>query len=224
MSPAEALAELAAAGDAGRAEAAAAHHKTARRYLGVPVPVIDAMARRWREGLEVGPRCALASGLWQSDIHEARIAAAKLLTQARIREDGPVWELIAAWVPEFDGWAIADQVCAAGGRRLMAEPSRLDEVEGWTHSPLIWARRAALVVTLPWTRQNHPRPADLAVRERVLGWAAGHAADPDPSIQKAVAWWLRDLSRHDADRARAWLAEHGGRLKPWAMREAMTHL
>lgn len=224
MSVSEALAELEAAGDAGRAEQAAAYHKTARRYLGVPVPVIDEMAKRWREGLDIPARCALASGLWQSDIHEARVAAAKLLTQARIRDDGPVWALIASWVPEFDGWAIADHVCNAGGRRLVADPSRLDEVEGWTQSPLMWQRRAALVITLPWTKQNHPSEGDLAIRERVLEWAEGYAKDRDWFIQKAVAWWLRDLSKHDAARVRLWLAEHGARLKPWAVREAMKHL
>ncbi|GGH46579.1 DNA alkylation repair protein [Frigidibacter albus] len=220
----DALAELVAAGDPARAEAAAAYHKTARRYLGVPVPVIDEMAKRWREGLDVPARCALADGLWQSDIHEARVAAAKLLTQARIKEDGPVWDLIASWVPDFDGWAIADHVCNAGGRRLVADPSRIDEVEGWTGAKSMWARRAALVITLPWTKQNHPSQGDLAIRERVLGWAEGYAKDRDWFIQKAVAWWLRDLSKHDADRVRVWLAEHGERLKPWAVREAMKHL
>jgi len=220
----DALAELAAAGDPERAAAAAAYHKAQRRYLGVRLPVIGEMAQRWREGLDVASRCALADGLWQSDIHEARMAAGKLLTQARIKEDGPVWALIASWVPEFDGWAIADQACEAGGRRLVADPSRLDEVEGWTGAKLMWARRAALVVTLPWTKQNHPSQGDLAVRERVLGWAAGYADDRDWFIQKAVAWWLRDLSKHDAGRVREWLAEHGTRLKPWAVREAMKHL
>ena len=110
------------------------------------------------------------------------------------------------------------------GRRLVADPTRLDEVESWTTHPNIWARRAALVFTLPWTRLPHPKPADLAVRERVLGWAATLAADRDWFIQKAIAWWLRDLSKHDAPRARAWLAEHGPALKAFARKEASKYL
>jgi hypothetical protein len=41
----------------------------------------------------------------------------------------------------------------------------------------MWTRRAALVITLPWTRQNHPKAADLAIRDRVLGWAASYVDD-----------------------------------------------
>ena len=86
------------------------------------------------------------------------------------------------------------------------------------------ARRAALVITLPWTKQNHPSAGDLAIRDRVLGWAAGYADDPEWFIQKAIAWWLRDLSKHDAPRVRAFLEAHGDRLKPFARREAGKHL
>ena len=224
MTPEQALAELEAIGDADRARAVAAYHKTPRRYLGVPVPQITELATSWRSGLDVAGRVDLAQTLWASDIHEARVAAAKLLTQARIKPDEAVWDLIASWVPEFDGWAIADHACNAGERRLLADPSRLDEVEGWTQSPHLWTRRAALVITLPWTKQNHPSAVDLAIRDRVLGWTAGYASDPDWFIQKAVAWWLRDLSRHDPVRTLAFLAQHGAAMKPFARKEAGRHL
>lgn len=224
MTPDSALADLRALADPGRAAGAAAYHKADREYLGVPVPAVADLAKGWREALDLSGRVALAGALWRSDIHEARIAAAKLLTQARIRDDGPVWRLIASWVPEFDGWAIADHACDAGERRLVADPSRLDEVEGWTRSPHMWTRRAALVITLPWTKQNFPKPRDLAIRDRVLGWAATYADDRDWFIQKAVAWWLRDLSKHDPDRTRAFLAAHGARLKPVARKEAGKYL
>ena len=127
--------------------------------------------------MDVAGRVALADGLWNTNIHEARVAAAKLLTQARIKGDAPVWALIASWVPQFDAWAIADHACDAGERRLLAVPARIDEVEGWTTHENFWVRRAALVITLPWTKQNFPKPQDLAIRDRVLGWAAAYADD-----------------------------------------------
>lgn len=224
MTPLAALAELRAAGDAERAAGAAAYHKAAREYLGIRVPAITEMATRWRAGMDVPQRVALAAALWDSNIHEARIAAAKLLTQARISDDGPVWRLIASWVPQCDAWAIADQACDAGGRRLVADPARIDDVEPWTHHDSFWTRRAALVITLPWTKANHPSDQDLAIRDRVLGWAASYADDREWFIQKAVAWWLRDLSKHDAARTRAWLAAHGERLRPFARKEAAQYL
>ena len=224
MTALEALAELTAMGDADRAAVSAAYHKAQRRYLGVTVPQIAETADRWRAGLDIAGRVILARGLWDSDIHEARIAAAKLLTQARMTPDAEVWSLISSWVPGFDAWAIADHACNAGERRLLADPARLDEVETWTTSPRMWTRRAALVITLPWTKQNNPKPQDLAIRDRVLGWCVPYATDKDWFIQKAVAWWLRDLSKHDAGRTRAWLDEHGAGLKPWARKEAGKHL
>ncbi|MDP2063277.1 MAG: DNA alkylation repair protein [Phaeovulum sp.] len=218
------LAALSALADPVRAAGSAAYHKAPRRYLGIAVPQIEALVAEWRAGLDVAGRVALADALWRSDIHEARIAAAKLLTQARIANDGAVWALIASWVPGFDAWAIADHAAAAGARRLVAHPERLDEVEAWLGQPNMWARRAALVFTLPWTRLPHPKPADEAIRARVLGWAARLAPDRDWFIQKSIAWWLRDLSKHDASRARAWLAEHGAALKPFAVKEASKYL
>lgn len=225
VAPDEAMAALRALSDPERAAKMAAYHKTQREVLGLAVPDIDALAKGWRaRDPSVAGRVALASGLWDTGVFEARIAAAKLLVQARIRNDAPVWELVASWVPQLDGWALADHAADAGRRRLTAEPSRLDEVEGWTGSDHMWTRRAALVFTLPFAKGRHPKPDDLARRERILGWAAGYAGDHDWFIQKAVAWWLRDLSRHDPDRVRAFLEAHGAQMKRFATKEAGRHL
>jgi 3-methyladenine DNA glycosylase AlkD len=221
----EALAALEARGDAKKADEMAAYHKASRRYLGVQVPEIESLVDEWRAAATLDDRLALASALWDTDVHEARVAAAKLLIQARIRpDDEPAWRLIASWVPTFDAWAVADHASKAGERRLVADPRRLDEVETWVASGHLWTRRAALVMTLPWTRDRFPKPADLAVRERVLGWCELLAPDRDWFIQKAVAWWLRDLSKKDPDRVRAWLDAYGATLKPFARKEAARHL
>ena len=226
MEPEAALAALRAAGDSEDAAAQAAYHKAQRVYLGVRNPEIDALVRGWRASLgdDLGARVALASALWDSDVHEARVAAGKLLTQARIRGDGPVWRLIASWVPTFDAWAVADHAASAGSRRLSADPSRLDEVEAWTTHENFWVRRAALVFTLPWSKGRHLSADDEARRERILGWAAGYADDREWFIQKSVGWWLRSLSKHDPARVSAFLDDHGERLKPFARREASKYL
>ncbi len=218
------LAQLQTLANPARAAEMAAYHKADRPYLGVSNPAIDSLTNAWRAELSLEDRLALADGLWQTNIHEARIAAAKLLTQARIRPDQAVWDLIVSWVPDFDAWAIADHASIAGQKRLVADPARIDAVEGWVASPHMWTRRAALVMTLPWTKQNFPKDQDLAIRSRVLGWCERLAPDRDWFIQKAVGWWLRDLSKHDAAATRGFLDQHGHRLKPFARREAARHL
>ncbi len=220
----EALEALKALAEPGRGPQMAAYHKVPRVYLGVPNPATNDLTKDWRRKLSVPERVELARQLWDTDIFEARLAAAKVLTQARLRPDDGAWALIQSWLPDFDSWAIADHACMAGQRRLTADPARLDQVERWTTSDHMWTRRAALVITLPWTKQNHPSEADLAIRDRVLGWAAGYVTDPEWFIQKAVAWWLRDLSKHDPDRTRAFLATHGETMKPFARKEAARHL
>ena len=224
MTPTDALAQLHALANPEAATEMAAYHKAPRSYLGIKVPVLTALASAWRADLDTQGRIQLADHLWHSNIHEARIAAAKLLTQARIPQDDATWHLIASWVPSFDAWAIADHASDAGNRRLTAGPSRLDLVETWVSHPNKWTRRAALVMTLPWTKQNFPKPEDLAARDRILGWAATLATDRDWFLQKAVAWWLRDLSKHDATRARTFLDGPGQSLKPWALKEARKYL
>ena len=101
-------------------------------------------------------------------------------------------------------------------RCLLHDPRRLDVVEGWVQSPHLWTRRAALVFTLAWTREGDP--------ERMLGWAASLAGDREWFIQKAIGWWLRELSKRDAPRVRRFLAEHGTTLKGVARREASKYL
>jgi 3-methyladenine DNA glycosylase AlkD len=206
--------------DPEKAAEMAAYHKATRPYLGVANAQIDALAREWREATDLDGRVALAAGLWDTDIHEARIAAAKLLTQARIRPDAAVWDLICTWAPQLDAWAIADHVMIAGQKRLVADPSRIETVADWTRHDNMWTRRAALVITLPYAKLNNLKPEETAIRERVLDWAAAYVTDRNWFIQKAIAWWLRDLSKHDADRTRAFLALHGDALKSFARKEA----
>lgn len=214
------LTALKALGNAEKAAQMAAYHKAPREYLGVPAAQIADLVAQWRAGLDIAGRVGLADALWQSDIHEARVAAARLLTQARMRPDAGVWELIASWLPDFDTWALADHAMIAGQKRLVADPARLDQVEGWLARPNPWQRRAALVGTLPWAKMNNPKPDDLAQRERILGWAGAMSDDRDWFIQKAIACWLRDLSKRDAPRVRTFLAEYGARMKPFARRES----
>jgi 3-methyladenine DNA glycosylase AlkD len=219
-----ALKALNALADPENAIIMAKYHKAERVYLGVDNPAIDVLVKEWRASCSLGDRITLASDLWNSDIHEARIAAGKLFIQARMRPDDAVWAEITRWVPQFDAWAIADHACSAGGRRLVADPSRIDEVEQWITHENMWTRRAALVMTLPWTKLNNPSENDLAIRERVMSWCVEMIPDQQWFIQKAIGWWLRGLSRHDPARVLAFLEEHGEGMKAFARNEATSNI
>ena len=220
----DALSQMKAHIEPGRAEGMRGYHKIDREYLGIANGPLDDLAKEWRRSLSVDERVLLADGLWQTNIYEARVVAAKLLTQARIKDDGAVWRLIASWVPDFDCWAIADHAMMAGQRRVTADPSRLDEVETWTTSDHMWTKRAALVITLPFNRTRDASDEERAMRERVLNWAAGYVDDKQWFIQKAVAWWLRDLSKRDPERVKEFLKTYGEQMKNFARKEASKYL
>jgi len=109
-------------------------------------------------------------------------------------------------------------------RLCVSDPGIDDLVKTWKRG-LVLDDRLGLAEGL-WrsdtqeVRLEAPAPDDLARRERILGWMAGYVADPGWFIQKAVAWWLRDLSKRDPDRTRAFLEAEGTALKSFARREA----
>ena len=83
----EYLDQIKAHADPERAIGMAAYHKRKREYLGLSNVVLNDLTKDWRQTLSVEQRVDLARALWQTDIFEARLAAAKLLTQARLRPD-----------------------------------------------------------------------------------------------------------------------------------------
>lgn len=221
----EILARLHALADPGMAAQKAAYHKTTRPVLGVRNPQINETVAIWRKTRPVDDWLVEGAALWSSGVFEARIAAAKLLIKARLpQHDAAVWALITGWLAEADGWAIADHLADAGGRRIMADLRRLDEVEGWTTSEHLWTKRGALTFTLPLAKLNHLSPDETTGRARVIGWAAAYVPDREWFIQKAVSWWLRTLSRHDPDAVRSFLEVHGPAMKPFARRDAARNL
>ncbi|WP_316014179.1 DNA alkylation repair protein [Roseobacter sp. HKCCA0434] len=225
MTPDAALAALAARGESARAVQMAEYHKVERRYLGLGNDQVEGLVRGWRADLDRDGRVSLAAGLWDSDVFEARIAAAKLLTQARIRpDDAPVWAELVRWVGQLDSWAIADAVAKPVERRLQADPARFAELESWVDHPNLWTRRAALVSTLHWAKGRHPDAAHLAARGRVIGWMERLVPDHDWFIQKAIGWWLRTLSKHDPEAVRAFLERHGPDLRAVARKEGGKYL
>jgi 3-methyladenine DNA glycosylase AlkD len=50
------------------------------------------------------------------------------------------------------------------------------------------------------------------------------ADDPEWFIQKAIGWWLRELSKRDPKRVRQFLTDHGPKLRGVAKREATKYL
>lgn len=228
MTPYQALETLEALSDPAKAAEAAEYHKapadSGRRYLGLSTAQIDEPVAQWRAELSVEGRVSLADGLWNTNVHDARVAAAKLLTQARLRPDEAAWRLICDWVGQLDVWALADLVTTAGQKRLMADRERMADIEDWVESDNHWVRRAGLLILLPWAKMNNLKDLDYDIRETGLIWAEHLVPDRNWFIQKAIADWLGALSKHDPARASEFMDGPGLGLKSFARKEAARRL
>jgi 3-methyladenine DNA glycosylase AlkD len=178
---------------------------------------MDAAVRETLGGLSQEQMLDLCRRLWREPVWDLKIVAARILARKSIEPDAQVWRFVTERLPDLDGWAVADNLADVASRCLLQDPRRLDVVETWIESPHLWTRRAALVFTLPWAKGGRDP-------ERMLGWAARLADDREWFIQKAVGWWLRELSKRDPDRARRFLTEHGRELTGVARREATKYL
>lgn len=164
------------------------------------------------------PAClALSVRLWGEPVWDLKIVAGRILARESVPANDRLWRFVRSRMRDLDGWAVADNLAPVAARCLFADERRLDEVESWVDSRHLWTRRAALVFTLRWTRQGRDP-------ERMLGWASKLADDSEWFIQKAIGWWLRELSKRDPARVRRFLAEHGAKLKTVARREASKYL
>jgi 3-methyladenine DNA glycosylase AlkD len=211
------LQALRALGDAKRAEYEKAYQKSRWDHWGVALPSMDAAIRETLGDLKQDEALSLCRRLWREPVWDLKIVVGRILARKSIEPDANVWGFVTERLADLDGWAVADNLASVAARCLLADPSRLDVAEAWIESPHLWTRRAALVFTLPWAKGDRD-PA------RMLGWAARLANDREWFIQKAVGWWLRELSKRDPERVRRFLEEYGRKLTGVAKREATKYL
>ena len=210
-------AALRAVGGSERAAWDKGYHKSRWEHWGVPTPQMVLAIRQVTGTLDQAELLQLSGRLWRTPIWDLKIASIRLLANKALPLDERLWALVTQRMDDLDGWAVADNLADIAGRCLVADPSRLDVVEGWVESPHLWTRRASLVFTLPWTKAGRDP-------ERSLDWAARLKTDREWFIQKAIGWWLRELSKRDPERVRRFLADHGEALGGVARREAIKYL
>jgi 3-methyladenine DNA glycosylase AlkD len=203
--------------DAARAEREKAYQKSRWDHWGVSLPEMDTAIKETLGDLTQDEALSLCRRLWREPVWDLKIVAGRILARKTIEPDAKVWAFVTQSLADLDGWAVADNLAMAASRCLIVDPGRLDSVEAWIESPHLWTRRAALVFTLPWAKGERDP-------ERMLSWAARLADGREWFIQKAVGWWLRELSKRDPERVRRFLKDYGRKLTGVAKREATKYL
>ena len=190
--------------------------------LGISMPELRRVAGEVRRAF---PRRdpalhALASDLWESGIHEARLVAA--LVDLPVLVSGDQME---RWAAGFNSWDIVDQTCAV---LFVETPFAREKALAWSARPEEYVKRAGFVLMAELAvHGRHLADQDLA---DFLPSIEREAGDGRNFVRKAVNWALRQIGKRSTalnqqavDCARR-IAAQGTRSARWIASDALREL
>lgn len=158
-----------------------------KKAFGVSAPVLKTLAKEIKKQTE--NRHELALGLWETEIHEARIIAYLI--------DNP-WEVSETqmdfWVEDFDNWAICDGTC---GHLFCKTRFAYEKAFEWSKRDEEFVKRAGIVL-IAWLAVHDKK----ASNEKIAGFLPvleTNSGDERNFIKKAVNWSLRQIGKRNLD-------------------------
>jgi 3-methyladenine DNA glycosylase AlkD len=150
------------------------------RALGVSMPNIRSVAKT------CGIDHALALGLWETEIHEARILATLVADPEALTEVQR-----KRWVLDITSWDLCDSAADLFGRT----PAQADAIEAWARVPEPFVKRCAFSMIARravWAKQAPDR--------EFLGYLPlirRAATDDRNEVKKGVSWALRQIGKRN---------------------------
>ncbi len=184
------------------------------RFLGVVVPDIRAVARRFR-GVEIPQLAPLLRSPW----HEERLLGLLMLVDRYQRGDdrgkARAYRCYLAHLPSINNWDLVDLTAPniVGAHLAGRSPAPL---HAWARSRNLWERRIALLATFHSIRRGRFEET-LRLARRLLG-------DPEDLIHKAAGWMLREVGKRDVRTLEAFLRRHARRMPRTMLRYAIERL
>ncbi len=225
MSQATQLADFVHAGltraaDPSRAPAMAAYMKTSQPFYGVAAPQVHAIAKAARKLFVPAShtqyrRNVLA--LWKLPHREARYAAIDYAQQRGFQtpESIPLYERM---IREGAWWDFVDAIASnlVGLAYLEHRKAIRPVLDRWIEDPDLWIRRTAILAQL-----RHKRETDSA---QLFRYSLQCAAEREFFIRKAIGWALREYSKAEPAKVKAFLLKNRQTLAPLSLREAAKQL
>jgi len=198
--------------------------------LGVTMPEVRSLASGAQAALGRDPAKlhGLATLLWESGVHEARIMAAVLDVPALVPRDQA-----EAWALDVDSWDTCDQLCG----NLLWRTAFAWELPGdWASREEVFVKRAGFVVATQLAVKDKKASDDHLIA--LLPLVEREARDPRNDVKKGVNWALRQIGKRSpachaaallsAERILASVPKRGGTpgeaAARWIARDALREL
>ncbi len=174
------------------------------QFLGIPVPLVRALIKKEREGIDLLSILEIDSFL-SSPWHEERLLGVLIFVyryeKGELQEKAKMLRayLKAAKRGAVNNWDLVDQSAPniSGDWILKNDRNLLDR---WVDSKKLWERRIAIVSTLTLIR-NREFAKTIDYAERLLG-------DREDLIHKASGWMLREMGKREERPLREFLDRH----------------
>ena len=202
--------------------------------LGVRLPLLEAAHRALTHelrGVHAARLLPAADALARDPFRELRWFACWLLGRILPEDPERAWQVLRRLAAEADDWITVDTLAATIGPGILREPYRWAELEQLVYSPSRWERRlvGSTVATIPFVDRAAGRTPDVAARGLALvGLLIG---DPEPDVQKALSWALRNLAAVDPAAVTAFCRREGvgaaataDGARAWVVRDTLAKL
>ena len=157
--------------------------------LGVNVPVLRKLAADIEKEIKNKSleKHKLASKLWGSKIHEARILASMIDVPELVTQ-----KQMDSWIKEFNSWDLCDQICM---NLFDKTPFAFDKAAEWSKKHKEFEKRAgfALMACLAWHDKNAADKKFL----KFLPLIKNASKDKRNFVKKAVNWALRQIGKRN---------------------------
>ena len=150
----------------------------AEKVYGIRTPVLNIMAKKYKEG-----GVDLVKELWDSGAFEERLLAAKLLNVICKKDPSLSLKLVGSFSKDISNWAVCD---AVGMQSLKPVAKKIqkeifDLSAKLIKSKNLWERRLSLVIIEVFTKDNSLQ-AEIMRRVKLL------ENDEEYYVKKAVVW------------------------------------
>ena len=205
-----------------RAEKEKSYLKSPFKFFGVPVPFMEKMAKDFKkENKDIDKKTLfrLVKRLWDSEYHQEKTLAIKLLQQFREHLDYESMPMFERMLSESTGWDHVDGIAT----HLVEAVLRKDRkaygyLQKWSESENFWMRRASLISQILLFREGK------GDKKLFFGFAERMIGEREFFIRKAIGWALREMSRADPDAAFGFLMRVKGRASGLTLREGSKRL